>query len=155
MTPLANIIRLQNLTFEESFLITGAINRTIWEKTNKFALEMEGQLTKYLETGGPFATNGVIVGRLLDTPWQPAVDVNIAIGAGLSYAFGIPPIESEHLARTSKTLFYLLFEVDFNPLGDERFRTVFRIHHRSGIFGLFDDVTGGSDYLCLGLKYLL
>ncbi|WP_155890787.1 hypothetical protein [Desulfuromonas sp. TF] len=34
-----------------------------------------------------------------------------------------------------------------------RWRLSARIHHRSGVFGLFDGVRGGSNFMGLGVTY--
>ena len=73
----------------------------------------------------------------------------------MSYASEVPLLEdlSELETGSTRLLNYLLIEATFAPPKEEHWALVFRIHHRSGIFGVFDDVSGGSNVIALGIKY--
>ena len=80
--------------------------------------------------------------------------INFSILEGLSY-------NSEHSyyekttkygnGKSSQLLNYLALEVEV-PM-DERYSFLGRIHHRSGVYGIFDGVHGGSNAYLLGFKY--
>jgi hypothetical protein len=82
------------------------------------------------------------------------------VGEGLSYAFSIPAVERslhneyfdvEH--NTSKLMNYLMFELSFAVPKTKHWHIFTRIHHRSGVFGLFNDATDGSNVLAIGTRY--
>ncbi|MCF8045795.1 MAG: hypothetical protein K9J83_08025, partial [Desulfarculaceae bacterium] len=52
-----------------------------------------------------------------------------------------------------KLLWYMVLEVDFDLPGTDKWNALCRIHHRSGMYGIFDDVDGGSNYITTGLRY--
>lgn len=149
--PLTSILRLRELGIEPKYITTLAIARGLSKNLSSFGLEIEGQTTWHFG-GGPLALNGVLIGRFRETPWGSTLGGSVGLGIGLSYSFGIPPLEDKELARTSRTLLYLMFDYEFD-IGTSPWSALFRIHHRSGAFGFFNNVTGGSDYLCIGAKY--
>jgi hypothetical protein len=72
----------------------------------------------------------------------------------LFWATSIPAVETRRLEATSKLLYHLSFEfaADTPFIGPGAGKALLRIHHRSGPFGLFGNVAGGNDYVCLGLR---
>ena len=82
--------------------------------------------------------------------------INFSILEGLSY-------NSEHSyyekttkygnGKSSQLLNYLAVEVEV-PV-DKSYSFLGRIHHRSGAYGIFDGVHGGSNGYLLGVKYKL
>ena len=80
--------------------------------------------------------------------------INFSILEGLSY-------NSEHSyyekttkygnGKSSQLLNYLAVEVEV-PV-DKSYSFLGRIHHRSGVYGIFDGVHGGSNAYLLGFKY--
>jgi hypothetical protein len=105
--------------------------------------------------------NAVIVARWLAFPWDDIVDTSIAFGEGISYATKNPRVEIDQPAQNhgydypiSKWLNYLLVEYTFSlPKVFPDWSVFCRIHHRSGVYGLFNNYSGGSDFLTFGLRY--
>jgi hypothetical protein len=95
----------------------------------------------------------VIVLRWLSFCWDRYLDTSLAIGNGISYATKIPEIEARKHEETSNILNYLMIEMDFAVPWQSDWSIFARFHHRSGIFGLINDVSGGSNAVGLGLKY--
>lgn len=147
--PLTSIIRLRELGIEPIYMTTLALAQEISKHTEEFGLEAEGQITWHHGHDGPLALNGALIGRFYSLPWVTTLNGSFGLGAGLSHSFGIPQLEFAE--RTSRTLLYLMFEYELG-IAKSQWSALFRVHHRSGVFGLFDNVTGGSDYLCLGMK---
>ncbi len=88
-------------------------------------------------------------------PWEKTL--RIGVGEGVSYAFGIPTVERLEAEaegdNNSRILNYLDISFDFNvgemfgadPLRDVYFG--YALKHRSGIYGLINEVhRGGSNY---------
>lgn len=104
--------------------------------------------------------NALLILRWLKFPWNRYLVTSFAFGDGLSYATKEPPIEMDQHNKnhgieneTSQLLNYMLFELAFALPQYQKFNVIFRIHHRSGIFGLFNGVSGGSNFVGAGMKY--
>jgi hypothetical protein len=99
--------------------------------------------------------NGLVVLRWKRFPWSDRLRTSLAIGEGLSLATEVPPLESasQYNEGATELLNYILLEATVGLPGAPHWDFVLRIHHRSGVFGLFDGVDGGSNVLALGLKY--
>ncbi len=153
MTPLPEIIRFRNLELTlDGVLSLGAEYRILSDR-DAVSFGIETTLTQHLEEWGRVSVASAAMLRFHRPPWKVWFDSTFAVGNGLSYASTPPEIEIRHLSRTSKLFYHLVFELTFNLKNTPEWEALFRIHHRSGIFGLFDGITGGSDFLCLGLRY--
>jgi hypothetical protein len=96
-------------------------------------------------------------------PWDRCLDTSFAIGEGISYATRVPAYEKDphgvlhgserKLHEASGFLNYLMLEFDFTRPEIAPWSLFVRIHHRSGAFGLFNDVHGGSNFVCSGFRY--
>ncbi|NCO61618.1 MAG: hypothetical protein COZ70_06620 [Deltaproteobacteria bacterium CG_4_8_14_3_um_filter_51_11] len=108
-------------------------------------------------------TNLALVGRWHKFPWNRYLQTSLSLGDGISYAAKLPPYEvdphgqlhgEEHAqVHTARVLNYLLIELSVTRPEIAPWSVFFRIHHRSGIFGLIDNVDLGSDFVCLGVRY--
>jgi len=80
---------------------------------------------------------------------------SISFGNGLSFTMEKPEYEKEITLneRTSQLLYYLMVETAFRVPAAPDWELVLRVHHRSGGYGLINGVNGGSNYLCLGVRY--
>lgn len=104
--------------------------------------------------------NALVTFRWRSFPWNSRVLTTMAIGDGLSWALEEPAIEKDYHAinhgednPVSRLLNYMMLEITFASPGHPELSFAFRIHHRSGIYGLFNDVNGGSNFFALGLRY--
>jgi len=97
--------------------------------------------------------NGLFLLRY-ELPWSASLPSSLAIGEGLSVATDVPPLEAASHTNTGATrlLNHLVLEATVGPRG-ARWQALVRIHHRSGVFGLFDGVDGGSNVLALGVRW--
>jgi hypothetical protein len=97
---------------------------------------------------------GALYLRYDNLPWNDTVYTTIGVDTGLSLLTDISEFEkgrdSEH--RSSKLLHYLGPEITFADPDNKNVELVFRLHHRSGVFGLFDDVVSGSTFLSTGIR---
>ncbi|NLV23577.1 MAG: hypothetical protein GXY54_02185 [Deltaproteobacteria bacterium] len=143
-----------NLEFKGSHhFIVGAVGKELWTWRDFIRLEAEGQVGQHWGEKSHNEFNAVFVVRWLPFPWDRFVDTSFAVGEGLSYATRTPAIEEEQYDNTSKFLNYLMFELEFTSPKPSPWSGFFRIHHRSGVNGLFNDVRGASNALAVGLKY--
>lgn len=86
-------------------------------------------------------------------PWNQHIVTTMAVGEGLSYASEKPSYEVEINNKTAHLMNFLMFDVTFAHPDLPELALLLRLHHRSGAFGLFDGVTGGSNFFTAGLKY--
>jgi len=140
--------------FETSYyFIALAVSRRIYSFTKNLDLELEGQGVKHMGNQHHWEFNGLFTLRWLTFPWNKYIDTTFAIGDGLSYATKTPKLEAEQHDNTSLFLNYLMLELTFALPETPKWSLVVRLHHRSGIRGIFDDVEGASNALGMGLKY--
>ena len=107
--------------------------------------------------------NAAFVLRWRKFPWNKTIMTTFGVGDGISYATEKPPVEKdphgvlhgeEHSRwETAQTLNYLLFDITFALPKAPEYSLFFRIHHRSGIFGLVNGIDrGGTNFLCVGIR---
>ncbi len=131
-----------------------ALTRTIKELNQHMNIEGEGQIVKHFGEQNHMEINALLVGRWLTFPWNNSLTTSLAAGTGLSYATEVPKLEEKLHEETSQFLAYLMFELALSLPTRPQWYLITRIHHRSGAFGLFNDVHGASNALCLGIKYV-
>ncbi|MCP5367115.1 MAG: hypothetical protein H6907_20040 [Hyphomicrobiales bacterium] len=118
------------------------------------AVEAAANLTKYFHDQDNTEGNLFLILRWLKFPWDRWVDTSFAVGEGISYATPVGSIEKRRSPTvTSNLLNYLMFEIEVTKPGAEHWSGFMRIHHRSGVFGLYNDVSKGSNFLVWGLRY--
>jgi len=116
--------------------------------------EWEVQFGKHWGEQDHVEFNALALARWRRFPWSDTLRTSLAVGDGLSWASEEPYLEvTSHTNHgSSQLLNYLLLETTFGLPAVPRWDVIFRIHHRSGVFGLFDGVSGGSNVLALGLR---
>lgn len=152
-SPLINIARARGVDLSADFVASVGYTHPVWSLPGTLALEAEAGLSHYFDSWNLFGARAAVSLRWLRTPWESVLPASVALGNGLSYAARPPELESLHLATTSRLLYYLFFEFAFEVSASDGLAALLRVDHRSGAFGLFDGVVGGSDYLCLGVRY--
>ncbi len=82
---------------------------------------------------------------------------SMSLGNGLSLATKKPQYEKDITLNgsTSQVLYHISVDIDFDIPHLKKWKPVLRLHHRSGMFGLINNVDGGSNYLCFGLRHPL
>lgn len=118
--------------------------------------EVEGQLGQHAGLQTHQEVNLVLVARWTRFPWDRFVDTSFAFGEGVSVALEVPPLEprsaEEENEESQRLLNYLLLEAEFAPPSNSPWSATVRVHHRSGVFGLYGGVNGGSNYVGVALR---
>lgn len=135
-----------------SHLVALAWNREFSRSFGDLGWEAEIQGVKHFGGQQHLEFNALIVARWHRFPWNRRVATTVAVGEGLSLATRTPRLERENHTRVNALLNYLLFEVTLAP-PQSRWYWSGRIHHRSGIYGLFDGVHGASNFIGTGFGY--
>lgn len=150
---LEDVLGQNALHFEQDWLLAAALARPVYTG-DCHDWEIEGQLAKHAGEQTHWETNGLVIYRWTCFPWNGFLRTSAAIGDGLSYATAVPSLElaSHTNVGAQRLLNYLLIETTFAPAWAKDWSLVVRIHHRSGIFGLFGGVHGGSEVIAVGVK---
>jgi hypothetical protein len=98
--------------------------------------------------------NPYVEGRWANFPWNSYVNTSFAIGEGISYATSVPSLEKKSSEDTKRLLNYLMLEATLASPDNPRWQLVARIHHRSGMFGVYHAGNTGSNDIGLGIRYL-
>ena len=142
--------------FKDYYLVAGALGKKLTDINDKVEVEVEGQIVKHIKGQYHWEFNPVLTLRWHPFPWDHKVDTSFAWGNGLSFATEDPKFEVEESIddnRTSQVLYYFMVELEFAHPDVHNWSVFSRIHHRSGVFGLIDDIVGGSNYVTFGLRY--
>jgi hypothetical protein len=118
-----------------------------------FSFDLEaGAAYHFEEEMGEFW--GAIFLRYDGFPWNDAIYTTIAASTGLDYITETSEFEKSQTnsGQTSQVLHYLAPEITFADPDNKNIEWVVRLHHRSGVFGLINDVTGGSTFVTTGLR---
>ncbi len=87
-------------------------------------------------------------------PWPNTVYMTAGVSTGVNYATSISDLEKQKSGNRTgnKLLHYFSPELAFADPDNKDFEIVTRLHHRSGIFGMFGGVDGGSTFLSIGFR---
>ncbi|WP_372616714.1 hypothetical protein [Falsiroseomonas sp.] len=121
------------------------------------SIELEGQFGQHfgLQRHAEASLALLWRSRELRLPFS-AMQLNLAVAEGLSYALSRPTYEGVVNERSpQKFLNYLAFEAEFSHPDWPGVSLVPRLHHRSGIFGLIAPQGSGSDFLGIGVRVRL
>ncbi len=149
------IVLRQRRNFVPSFIRVAAVNYKLGDFYGPFTWEFEGQFAKHNGLQNHSEMNAVLIARW-EIRWKDNLSFSWAIGDGLSLASEVPFTEKEENSSAGPAANYLMTEIDLGlPFLAFHPRLMFRIHHRSGVFGVFCRGTCGSNILTFGLKFAL
>ena len=138
---------------EDAYIAVLALAKEFGVTGRHIRWEVEAQASKHFGRQNHWEFNALLVGRWVTFPWDRYVDTEFAVGDGLSYATEVPRLEAKTHRRTQRLLNYLMFELSFSAPYHPEWALVTRLHHRSGLFGLFGGVRGASNVLTVGIRY--
>jgi hypothetical protein len=96
---------------------------------------------------------GAIFLRFDGFPWNDTIYTTIAANTGVSYITEKSEFESGRSdGQSSQLLHYLAPEITFADPDNKNVEWLVKYHHRSGVFGIFDGVTGGSTFITTGIR---
>ncbi len=151
-TTFLNILGRQKTDFRDSWITVAGVGKKLSRLGSGFELEGEVNLGKHSGIQEHGEVNLLAALRYRNFPWDNYIDTSAAFGSGLSYAFSRPPIEvSGRNPVPSRFLKYMMFEVEAALHRIPGWHLFFRIHHRSGVFGLIR-WRQGSNIIGLGLR---
>jgi len=87
-------------------------------------------------------------------PWNDKLYTTLGANTGVSLLTNLSQFEQgrDSNGKSSEFLHYLGPEVTFADPKNKDLELVVRLHHRSGVFGLFDGVVSGSTFVSAGVR---
>ena len=152
----AEIISLDRLEYANARVYVVGLNyKLITTAIRSLTFEVEGQVGKHEGVQKHWEGNILLIARVAF--WENTLPTSFAFGNGLSWASEKPVFEEEEKGQeTNQLLNFFIVEMDMglpqipgNPKG------LFRIHHRSGIYGTYCPPTCGSNFISYGFKFSL
>lgn len=134
----------QDIRLEDSALLGLGVSRRL---AGGESVKVEGELQLLQHLGQQDHLEGTVA---LALRWEMSSRFSVAVIEGVSYATAIPEIEAENNDRAAQLLNYLAFEAEYAYAPQWAIAT--RLHHRSGVGGLFSDVKGGSNAYLMGIR---
>lgn len=128
--------------------------REIFDLGAGFSVELGLQFYQRIDEGG--SDIGMPITMVFDGfPWRDRLPMRLRLAVGPSYTTSISDNErrKDDDNEGSKLLNMFNPEIEVGWPGAPEWAGFFRLHHRSGIFGLINGVTGGSTYLTVGLRH--
>lgn len=143
------------LTVRDSYVAGLGVLREFEQSPPHVRWELEGVGLTHFGEQDHFEVAASINVRWITFPWDAHLDTSVAFGSGLSYATEVPEVEAGDTPDTGSTrlLHYIMLEAAFAIPGAPRWAVIARLHHRSGVFGLFDGVGRASNAFVGGLRY--
>jgi hypothetical protein len=97
---------------------------------------------------------GALFVRYRGFPWDDVVVTSFALSTGLNYASAISEMERDRARddEGSQLMHFFSPEITLALPSRPEIELMFRMHHRSGVFGLVSDAWGGAQYGTIGLR---
>jgi hypothetical protein len=140
------------LELQDSYTFGVSVSKQFAQWTRFMRWEVELQVLKHFGEQDNWEFTGSVNLRWVVFPWNKWVETTAAVGEGLSWATEIPALEKADPTNSdnSQLLNYILLEITF-AVPESSWSLVTRIHHRSGVLGLFGHT--GSNVLEAGIRY--
>ncbi len=125
----------------------------LWAST----IELATNVTYETDPTGPlWEWNNYFTFRWRDFPWNRTVLTTLGIGEGVSWASHVPQQEidaEDEPGNSRKFLNYVMVEMTFSLPEHPEWQVMYRLQHRSGVFGLYAPGTVGSTSAGIGVRY--
>jgi hypothetical protein len=139
--------------YEDDHFLGVAVSR---EVGRAWRLRIEPELGVGQRFGRQSATElwGAVFVRYRGFPWDDVLTTTVAVSTGLNYASEITAVEQDRArdGEGSRLMHFFSPEVTFALPTRPDVELMFRMHHRSGVFGLVSDAWGGAQYGTVGLR---
>jgi hypothetical protein len=149
----------QDLQLSPSYLVAANVDYRFY-KSSVLPIQFEGEfdVAKRFHGADQFDIVVAPLVRWTSFPWNKFLYTNARVGAlGLSYATGISAWERQNSGNNHGSNFqqFGALEVTFAARENAPGEVFFRVHHRSGVYGLVNGTSGASNYLCFGFRMFL
>nr|WP_232227809.1 hypothetical protein [Leptospira wolbachii] len=161
-TDLIPIVFRQKTDYKESYIGSLGISRPLDYRIRWFDFLWEGNVTKHFGEMNHWELNGfyiVKIDRMYGSP------ISLSLGEGLSLASENPKLENKakgyyldglqkDAIESRALLNYMMVEISSYLPFERKTELFLRVHHRSGIFGLYcpPDPNCGSNFVSYGFR---
>ena len=139
----------------DDHLVATTVSRVTWEFWNHWTMEPELGIGQ--RTGRESATEiwRAFFFRYHGFPWDKYLLTTMALSTGMNWASEVTDVEQERANddKGSQWMHFFAPEVTFALPSHPNTELLFRIHHRSGVFGLVSEAFGGAQYATVGLRF--
>lgn len=138
---------------DESHAIVG-LGREIYDFGYGFTAELGFIFGHRIDEGG--VEFGLPLAVTFDRfPWRETVPTRLRLAVGPSFVTKITPTERRKADNGEGSRLLNMFnpEIEVGVPGAPEWNGFLRLHHRSGIFGLINGVSGGSTYVMAGVRH--
>ncbi|AHF00183.1 hypothetical protein THITH_11565 [Thioalkalivibrio paradoxus ARh 1] len=139
--------------FRDTYVGVAGASRTLYGFRESLSLELEANAGVHTGLQHHSEVNTALLLR-----WRPFpnryLNTSVAFGLGPSYAFRTPEVEQHPRRPAARLLVFMPVEITFAQPGarNPRWEVLFRVHHRSGAFGLVSDARG-SNFVSAGVRF--
>jgi hypothetical protein len=143
--------------YADNYFVGAAATRRLARFNANWTVDLEiGAGYRFMQVNAPEAWTAVFL-RYDGFPWNNRITTTVGMGTGVSLVERVSEIEKDAGAHHghpngSKLLQYLAPEITFAAPERRNSDLVFRVHHRSGVFGTYDGIRGGSNVVTLGFR---
>lgn len=139
----------------EQYIVALTASTAVWRsEVLPLSLEMDGMVGQQFGLSSLSEVAVAPVLRWSAFPWNELLQTDFRFGPlGVSYTTDVSPLERGTNGKGSRTLNFLVIELDFS-LPQMRSKEVFmRLHHRCTIYDLLNDYgANGEDFLTFGYR---
>lgn len=139
---------------ENIYLVTLSYNRRIATIFRHLDIEVEGGVGRRFGDNDSFEAYAALALRWTEFPWNRHLRTTFAVyPIGPSYVADLSPSEVSKDGRSANWLNYFALELTLAAPALPQVEMLFRLHHRSGAFGLINGSTNGADFLSVGARF--
>lgn len=139
---------------ENIYLVTLSYNRRLTTIFRHLDVEVEGGVGRRFGDNDSIEAYAALALRWTAFPWNDYLRTTFAVyPIGPSYVASLSPSEVSKDGRSANWLNYFGLELTFAAPALPELELLFRLHHRSGAFGLINGSTNGADFLSVGARF--
>lgn len=139
---------------ENIYLVSLSYNRRIATIFRHLDIEVEGGVGRRFGDNDSFEAYAALALRWTEFPWNRHLRTTFAVyPIGPSYVADLSPSEVSKDGRSANWLNYFALELTLAAPSLPQLEMLFRLHHRSGAFGLINGSTNGADFLSVGARF--
>jgi hypothetical protein len=157
-TSMTRIVTLQKPAWEwnwgHSELLAGAFSRRLVTFWNALNIEPEFGVAKRLGDMQAVEFWGAVTVRWTAFPWNDYIKTTIAFSDGFSLATQVDTVERNANVNHAGSILlnYFTPEITFALPDYDKYEMFFGVHHRSGIWGVINNVNAGTQFGMVGLR---
>ncbi len=147
-----------DMVFAPTYIVTLSYSKTLYDVNEHFKMGFETDVGKHfgLQENGEVGVLWLFMLKAI-FPANPYVEMDVIYGEGLSYAIGTPYFEDGPKNEPDKRYpfqSFLIFDFDLYLSRYPKTHLFYRVHHRSGVYGLITPEQVGSNFIGFGIKHI-